>query len=548
MNPITPFINEAGTVFLAQDEELMSRLQRSGFQAGASLFNEYLGDDATQAFVLSKNSFEKSEITTDATKARRLAGKSGWKLIDSFNVSLENDDDIRKIKQAIDPITKETFYVTGDVARDLKTSGYKIDGKAWFAPANDGETDILKTTYDPVTGKASIAYKIDPLFLQQFAGFENQLSIRVTAVHNDGSFSSESFESNINVNDATKRSTFTVDAQDILPDNSDASDIDKLYISLNTKFGNDPDSPDSFGLVRSTSLQLNPKNGRLKTSDNTGGTKDINALNFFMYQTDGSTSDLKQNRSSFAQDDDINPQPGMTYADVSIEGRTLTNVDWSNVLFIHGQIASNNLNLSNFSGLRAQTRLVMDGESGAMIPYFTTWGYRGARPNTITNTNLTNAYFELAEPKWNEEVDFIGDLTGSYGQYGLKMYWPYGFDGEASAIVITNTSGKPTYVDGSSAQMTYGKPPSERFFVPKDFQLQISGYARYSSSADMDQVTNITVNGVNYRFSTDNPAVAAASLYLNGSEVSDSGSSDDGVMTWTYGEVRDMKTWFININ
>lgn len=548
MNPITPYINQVGTVFLAQDQEVINSLQQSGFQAGASLFNEYSGDNATKAFVLSKNDFQKSEITTDRAKARRLEDKDGWTIVDSFNVSLENANDTRKIKQAIDPVTKETVYVTGDVARDLKTSGYKIDGKAWFAPANDGETDILKAIYDPVTGKASITYQIDPLFLQQFADYENQLSIRVTTVHNDGGFSSESYTSSINAKSAAQRTTFKVDTQDILPIGQDASDIDKLYISLNTKFGNDPNSADSFGLVRSTSLQFNPRNGRLKSSDNTGGTEGIDALNFFIYQTDDSTANPKKTRSSFAQDDSIDPQPGMTYTDINIEGRNLTNADWSNVLFINAQIASNNLNLSNFSGLRATTKIVRDGKSGAVKPYFTTWGYRGARPNTITNTNLTGAYFELAKPKWNEAVDFIGDLTGSYGQYALEMYWPYGADGKASAIVITNTGGKPTYVNGSSAQMSYGKPPSQPFFVPKEFQLQISGYAEYSSSSDMDQVTNIMVNGTNYQFSTDNPSFSAARLYLNGSAVSDSDSSADGVMTWTYGEVRNMKTWFISIN
>ncbi len=96
--------------------------------------------------------------------------------------------------------------------------------------------------------------------------------------------------------------------------------------------------------------------------------------------------------------------------------------------------------------------------------------------------------------------------------------------------------------------MSYGESPSEPFLAPKDFQFQISGYARYSSSSDMDQVTNLTVNGSNYRFSTDNPALSAASLYLNGAEVSDTGSTSDGVISWSFQDIRDMKIWFININ
>lgn len=546
MNAITPFINESGTIFLAQDTGLIRRLQEAGFQAGASLFNEYSGDNASAAYVLAKDGFENSEITVNPEKAKRLESK-GWQVIDTFKVSLSNDDGTRKIKQAIDPVTNETLYVTRDVAKNLKSSGFDIDGKAWFAPANDGETDILKSIYDPVTGKILIAYKIDPLFLQQFNNLENKMSVMVTAVHGDGRSSEDTVTHDIDIDAAGKRAIFKGNVKDILPARSDASDIEELFVSLNTKFGNDRESPEAFGLVRTSSLEFSPKSGRLKVRNNTGGTRDIDATNFFEFQAEETFAEEGFSRNSYAQENDDDPQPGRTYNGIRIEGKRLKGADWSNVLFLDSGIYGNTLDYANFSGLRAHTDIRR--KNNINIPYYTTWGWQGqSGPNSITHTNLSNASFELPSAKWNEVTDYIGDLTGSYGQYKMTLSFPFSPTYEATAIVVSNTGGKTAYVDGRSAQMSYGKSPSEPFLIPKDFQLQISGYAKYSSSSDMDQITNLTVNGANYRLSTDNPALSAASLYLDGSEVGDTGSSPDGAISWSFQDIRDMKIWFVNIN
>ena len=461
MSFIHSVVDQAGNGFLTDNTSRANQLISAGATPVASLFDSLDSPKASpvhELFNTATGEVAYSISTKDIHQKISQGFKDNGRAFDASTAAEKGLKPIYRLYRASD--TDYQYLYNDALIRTAIDDGYVNQGIAWYSPVNNGKIKITDNQFDPVTGKLTVDYKLDPLLLGQFRNTDNLITFRLVGIEagdagtihtSDAGTADLKFDAS-GKSDQHLQGTVSLNAYKKLG-LKNGKNLDSLSLSLNTKYGKNPQYDASlYGFARTSSLSLEginslafntSKSNRLESNDSQGTTiNDSSSLSDIGYEN-------LRSGCKYFPDDQFKPEdikPGVGYCDHTISGKTLIGADWHNVQFKHMSIHDNNLTGANLSN----TQLESDTEEFvSQSPLYSRF-YR----NDISGANLNGFYYSMEGANWDSGQNI---MRGAVSPSNIKdMAFASSGSFTPCELVIHNESSYPLSVDLMSPQFKLG--------------------------------------------------------------------------------------------
>ena len=507
MSFIHSVADQAGNGFLTDNTSRANQLISAGATPLASLFDSLDSPKASpvhELFNAATGEVAYSISAKDIQQKVSQGFKDNGRAFDASTVAGKGLKPIYQLYRASD--TDYQYLYNDGLIRTATDDGYVNQGIAWYSPVNKGKIKITDNQFDPVTGKLTVDYKLDPLFLGQFRNTDNLITLRLVGIEagdagtihtSDAGTADLKFDAS-GKSDQHLQGTVSLNAYKKLG-LKNGKNLDSLSLSLNAKYGKNPDYATSlYGFVRTTTLNIEGKSLQLEMSSSRSSLESNHSRSSTINDSSTLGNIGYQNLRAGCPSPvgDLNPQdikPGVGYCDHTIRDADLRGADWRSVQFKDCSIFGNNLSGSNLENIRFESEA--DNPFGNVYELYSKF-YK----NDISGANLTGGYWNMSTSDWNLGPNTMRNPgsflnSNSADQFILNTSGPFAFT--PCELVIYNDSSYPVNVEFNSPQFHLSSvvlPPKVENQIGSSIRLPGNAYGDWGGLGHDDVYARVYLN------------------------------------------------------